>query len=212
MTYFCDTKLKARQVFVTVELEIGSVPPFTLISDLHPKNGKKNELVFQKGKKDGFVIRYELSDPNNVYSFGTDPSEALYSTEAPGCPSEKGQWEQFYVLCIEDNGQTLVVHNKNEPANGSQDFGYTLRVTRDNGKNYIDLDPIGSNQNSNSSNNIAFIALGAFVVGAVLGALAADLTMPTVTTARVATAALVGGIIVLGIYLFLGSSRAARAA
>jgi hypothetical protein len=211
MTYFCDTKLNARQIVVTVELEISSVPPFTLISDLHPKNGKKNQLVFRKGKKDGFVIRYELSDPNNVYSFGSDPSEALYSSEAPGCPSTKGQWEQFYALCIEDNGQTLVVHNKNEPTNGSQDFGYTLRVTRDNGKNYMNLDPIGSNQNSNSSSGKALIALGAFVVGAALGAIAADVTMPVATTARVATAALVGGVIVLGLYLF-SSGRAASAA
>lgn len=206
MTHYCDSNLKAKKVTVIVNLEVGNSPPFTFDTTLPRKKGSgKNDdnLIFKKGDPDGFLIRYELVDPFNVYSFGTDKEEALYSTDQPICPKSKGQWDQFKALCIEDNGMTLVVHNKNLTDTA---FGYTLRVTKDGGANYLALDPIGTNENGNlKSRTVTAVALT--VAGGVVGGLVAQTTMTAATTVSVLTGAVVGALIGLGLAFVIGNSR-----
>lgn len=209
MTYYCDTKLNATKVSVTVDLDVNATPPFSFQTSV-PKKGdpKKNHLVFDKGKKDGFVIRFELKDPYNVYSFGSDKDQALYSTSQPICPTSPGQWDQFYALCIEDNGLTLVVHNKNET---KQDFGYTLRVIKSGDKNYFPLDPIGTNQNGNT--RISYIvATVAFIAGAAIGAAAGSAIAPAEARTSVIAGALIGGAVSLVLYFALAGNGRQRMA
>ena len=195
--------LKTKNVTVTVHLDLSSTPPFTLETSL-PKT-KKGHLKFQNGKKDGFLIDFELDDPDNVYTWGTDPARALWSTSQAVCPTAAGQWDQFTTQGtdgITNGGMTLQVLNRNETV---QDFGYTLRVTRDNGANYVNLDPIGSNQNSNSRTGIGGGTVAATIGGAIIGYLAVQTMMPQMTTMSRAIGAVVGAVIGSGLaYLVQG--------
>ena len=107
-------------------------------------------ITFHNRGRPGFDIKFNLIDETGQgYSFPPQGKrdEALWSRQGPGCPPDNHnqQWDQFTsVRVIEPDQMTLVVHNKNETIT---EFGYTLRVTKDNGVNYIDLDPGGNNQN-----------------------------------------------------------------
>ena len=190
--------LKTRDVSVTVNLDLSSTPPFTLDTSL-PKTNKGN-LKFKGGKKDGFLISFELNDPFNVYTWGPDPAQALWSTSQAVCPDGPGQWDQFTTQGtdgITNGGMTLQVWNKNET---EQDFGYTLRVTRDGGANYVDLDPIGTNENSNLKAGIGGGTLASAVVGAGVGYLATQLAMPAATAMSAVIGAVIGAIVGFGLF------------
>ena len=195
--------LKTKDVTVTVHLDLSSTPPFTFDTSL-PKTGK-GHLKFQNGKQDGFLISFVLDDPTNVYTWGPDPAQALWSTAQAVCPTAAGQWDQFTSQAITNGGMTLQVLNKNETV---QDFGYTLRVTSDGGATYVDLDPIGSNQNSNSRTGIGGGGtVAATIVGGVVGYLATSVAMPTATTMSAAIGAVVGAVVGFGLYrVFQGMS------
>ena len=107
MTYYCDTKLNAKKVSVTVDLDVNSTPPFSFQTSLPTKGNNKNHLIFGKGKKDGFVIRFELSDPDNVYTFGSDKEQALYSTSQSVCPSNPGSGTSFTSYVLRTTGKLL---------------------------------------------------------------------------------------------------------
>jgi hypothetical protein len=187
--------LKTKNVTVTVHLDLSSTPPFTLETSL-PKTNKGN-LKFKGGKKDGFLINFELDDPDNVYTWGSDPAQALWSTSQATCPTEAGQWDQFTSQGITDSGMTLQVLNRNET---SQDFGYTLRITRDNGANYVALDPIGTNQNSNLKSGVGTGTAAATILGAAAGFAVAQFALPAATTVSAVTGALIGAVIGFGLY------------
>jgi hypothetical protein len=193
--------LKTKDVTVIVHLDLSSAPPFTLETSL-PKTSK-GYLKFKNGKKDGFMISFELDDPDNVYTWGPDPAQALWSTSQAVCPTTPGQWDQFTAQAINDGGMTLEVLNKNETV---QDFGYTLRVTKDNGANYVDLDPIGSNQNGNLSKSFG-VALSATIGGAAVGYLATQFAMPAATSMATLTGAIVGAVLGFGLYSVIQNSR-----
>lgn len=190
-----DWGLNAKDVYVTVKLEWSQHSPFSFSTTLK-KGDKKDQLIFHGGKKDGFLVHYQLDDPDGVWTFGSDTSEALYSTEQPVCPDTKGQWEEFKALGICNKGLTLVVHNKNSC---TKDFGYTLRVTKD-GSRYVDLDPIGSNQNNNSRFS-AMTAAAVFVAGAAVAAVATMAIAPLTSQATMLAAAAVAGLVAVGLYV-----------
>lgn len=185
----------AKDAYVTVHLDFHHSPPFSFESTDLPI-GKDNRLYFKFGKKEGFKVHFTLDDP--TYSFGSDKKQALWSTDQSVCPNSECWWEGFKALKIDDGGQTLVVHNKND---SSQDFGYCLRVTNDGGKSYQRLDPIGSNQNSNSSAYSLSTATLVVVAGAALAALAAQFAVPLTTQMPVVTWAIVGALIALASYV-----------
>ena len=111
--------------------------------------GPNNYLYFKNAGHPGFHVHYDLQG-HEEYVFPDEGmtkyylKEALYSDDKPGCPTTSGQWGQFKAIEVRNNGRTLVVYNKNDT---EKDFGYTLRVTNDDGHNYLDLDPGGGNQN-----------------------------------------------------------------
>jgi len=123
-------------------------PPFRIESYLQEEpNG---DLVFANRHRPGFIIKFHVHDESGEgYQFPRPPDEkeALWSRAGEGCPpAGYGQWEEFSSQRIENNRQTLVVRNLNKT---KTKFGYTLRVTKDDGKSYRDLDPGGDNQNGN---------------------------------------------------------------
>jgi hypothetical protein len=163
-----------RKVIVNVVLDPTSNPPkFKFETDL-PKGNGKDELMFYNEHHPGLHVHYTLKDPAFGYVFPDKPipnylDEALWSTDQAICPTSEGQWEQFTAHKVEDSGKTLVVSNLNENV---QQFGYALRVTKDGGQHYWNLDPIGGNQNgSYVARDLSGYAVAA-VVGAVAGSLA----------------------------------------
>lgn len=135
-------------VHVDVYLEPeGSEPPFYLRSCL-PQNSD-GDLVFRNCGRHGFFVNFHLQDPHGTrYLFprSAQLKDALWSREGPGCPPENygKQWREFKAARVSPDGKTLTVRNRNET---ETKFGYTLRVTKDGGESYLDLDPGGDNQN-----------------------------------------------------------------
>jgi hypothetical protein len=124
-------------------------PPFRLDSYLQPNPG--GDLVFSNRRRPGFVVKFHLHDMTGegyLFPETKDEEEALWSRAGAGCPPTNygKQWDEFFVQRITDSRQTLVVRNLNKTPTK---FGYTLRVTKDDGKTYRDLDPGGDNQNGN---------------------------------------------------------------
>jgi hypothetical protein len=123
-------------------------PPFRIDSYLQAV--PHGDLVFNNRHRPGFIVKFHLHDESGEgYQFPRPPDEkeALWSKAGVGCPpANYGQWEEFFSLRIENNRQTLVVRNLNKT---TTKFGYTLRVTKDDGATYRDLDPGGDNQNGN---------------------------------------------------------------
>lgn len=198
-------ELKTREVEVTVHLDFNHKPEFYFTTNLPTKPGKKDNLIFKKGGPDGFTVRYHLAD--DLYTFGTDPKEALYSSKNPVCPVPKGHWDEFVPIAIEQNGRTLVVHNKNESI---QEFGYMLRVIKKGGS-YRDLDPVGTNQNGNSSAFSSMLAVMVAVGAGVAGFVAAKAALPLASDGVVLAVAASVALVVLGIY-FLAQKRLPRTA
>jgi hypothetical protein len=118
-------------------------------------------IIFCNNGRPGFMIHFRLYDQTNDgngsgYVFPNPPAPpnqvmqwAMWSSEGEGCPEPGcGQWSEFTTVNVKDDGTTLVVQN----TNSSQTFfGYTLRVTNDNGASFVNLDPGGNNQNGSTS-------------------------------------------------------------
>jgi hypothetical protein len=121
-------------------------PPFVIDSYLQAKEGGK--LVFHNRGRHGFFVRFQLHDETGEgWKFPRQAEHALRSSYGPGCPpASAGQWPQFTAHHSEANGTRLVVRNLNETV---AEFGYTLRITKDGGETFRDLDPGGDNQNGN---------------------------------------------------------------
>jgi len=192
--------LNVRDACVTVHLEPHHSPPFRFESTDLPI-GPDNHIYFKFGKKDGFRVHFTLDDP--TYTFLDKKEDALYAHNQAACPPGPCSLDGFKALRFDNGKQTLIVHNKND---ATTDFGFTLRVTNDGGKTHLDLDPIGSNQNSNSSNFSATNAVIVTAFGAVLGGLVARVAASLTTENPLMTAALMGGLIALASYLFTVAS------
>lgn len=133
-------------VEVDVYLESDDPLDFTVHSCLQQKKG--GNLVFHNNGRPGFNIVFHLFDRTGKgYRFPSPPHHrrnAVWSQLGDDCP-EREILEVLEPLRVINNGKTLVVYNANpEPKQGP--FKYTLRVTKD-GKDYLDLDPGGDNQN-----------------------------------------------------------------
>jgi hypothetical protein len=188
--------LDAKNAYVDVYLDFHHEPPFYFeTQDL--KLDPPHHLYFKHGRKDGFRVHFTLRD--ETYVFASKKDEALYAHNQAKCPDGPCKWNGFNPLKVD--GPTLTVHNLND---GETDFGYTLRITNDGGKSYKELDPIGTNQNSNSSGSSTgvWVAAGVFVAGAAIGAIAAKAAIPLATQSSVVAAAAVVGVLAVGVYLF----------
>ena len=127
-------------------------PAFEIKSYL--QDASNGNLQFHNQGRPGFEIHFELHDETGEqYRFPRRSADALLSSEGKGCPVVgSGQWTEFTAHRIEKNGSVLVVRNlnsKKNPTGGKIEFGYTLRVTKDDGATYWELDPGGDNWNGN---------------------------------------------------------------
>jgi hypothetical protein len=120
-------------------------PKFKLTTSL-PRNG--DDLVFENNRRPGFNVRFNLYDETGEgYVFPPQPkvSDACWSQAGTTCPTLPVS-KVFEPRRVENGGTTLVVYNDNpSPAIGP--FKYTLRVTKDGGATYCDLDPGGLDGN-----------------------------------------------------------------
>ena len=110
--------------------------------------GPHNEITFENDGQPGFVITFHLKDPRHGYRFTENLKTALWSIDEAVCPEDEHHWGQFKAKAVNNNGVDLVVRNLNEH---KKKFGYALLVTDDNGATFWRLDPIGTNENGNSS-------------------------------------------------------------
>lgn len=115
----------------------------------------ENEVItFYNRGRPGFEIKFNLFDETGEgYRFPPQSKrhEALWSRQGAGCPPDNygQQWREFEVVRVKEPDQeSLIVRNLNETVT---EFGYTLRVTKDDGTNYVNLDPGGNNQNGSDS-------------------------------------------------------------
>jgi hypothetical protein len=136
------------RVGVDVHLERGGDNPEFSVHSTLPKNSK-GYLKFDN-RRPGFIINFNLFDETNSgYVFHTDEKEGVWSLRGDNCPTSPAD-EVFEPLRVINDGQTLVVRNTNpHPAIGV--FKYTLRVTRDFGETFLELDPGGEDLNGPSS-------------------------------------------------------------
>ena len=139
--------------------------------------GPGNVLYFKNFGYPGFHVHYDLKEhPEYLFPepslFPPNPPnqhlrQALFAQGQSGCPSTMSNWGQFDALDVKNAGRTLVVWNKNQTP---QDFGYTLRVTKDRGATYLPLDPCGVNQNGSyrAGTSSLLVAAGCLVAGSLL--------------------------------------------
>lgn len=148
MSMSAAQKLKAWDVEIDVYLELDRDPPFRLETCL-PVNSA-GEILFENHGRPGFIINFNLQDPDGTgYRFPDDEDEALYAAKGNVCPTSKSSWGQFKPLDVKNDNRTLVVRNLNQKGEEGK-FGYALRVTKDDGKTFLLLDPIGDNRNGHS--------------------------------------------------------------
>ncbi|HEX8840601.1 MAG TPA: hypothetical protein VF750_09055 [Sphingomicrobium sp.] len=156
---------KPWEVDVDIYLdEVGPAPerkPTFHLETCLPMDASGN-IIFSNRHRPGFKIRFNLWDNTNGglgsnYQFHEpakpphDPAKwALWSAEGNSCPPKdcNAQWADFQSDHIEAGGKTLVVTNTNSKL---AYFGYTLRVSNDQGQTFVDLDPVGTNMNGATS-------------------------------------------------------------
>ena len=136
--------LKAKEVTVDLYIDPKANPPFTMKSTLL-KDGK---LTFKNDHHPGFVIDFNIVDDAGGYRFPDSAKDALAAAELatgkPTCPKQGAEWAEFEPLEVDNGNRTLrVMNHNNHPA----DFGFTMFVTKDGKKPYLELDPIGDNRN-----------------------------------------------------------------
>lgn len=161
-----------KDVRVTITINSTQKGDFTVEPDPPgslPK-GTQNDLIFKNNGHSGFWVFFDLKDPNNLgYKFPTDNqlvNETLWSELGDGVCPTKSVWDVFTPRKVLNGGMTLKARNENpSPAQGK--FGYTLRVTNDGGKTYLDLDPGGDNKNGGITRNT--FSTAALVVGMIAG-------------------------------------------
>ena len=155
---------------VAVTLRKVSPLDFDVTSTDLPMDADRN-LVFRNNGHPGFKILFDLDDQTGEnYRFPTNSKkqDGVWSKRGTKCPDTAAS-DIFKVVEIPPHRQTMVVHNLNpQPAQG--EFRYTLRVTKDGGKNYLPLDPGGVNQNG-PSRAMKSLSAASIVLGVVAGSL-----------------------------------------
>lgn len=120
-------------------------PQFELHTPLPTSNG---EIIFKNNHRPGFNISFNLIDKTGEgYTFPSQPNvdDACWSQYGTTCPTTACK-DVFEPRRIKNQGMTLEVYNDNPSPPGGP-FKFNLRVTKDGGQNYCDLDPDGNNQN-----------------------------------------------------------------
>lgn len=132
----------------------------------------KQKLTFSNNNHPGFLVRFNISDPDNTgYKFPDAVDEAMWvkTIDAVGpdsCPITVMHWSGFKAVAVTNNNMTLEVDNPN-PA--KQLFAFTLRFTKtphDASPVCVPFDPIGNNRNGSTRNDSALLLITLAVVSA----------------------------------------------
>jgi len=112
--------------------------------------GKVHEVKFINNKHPGFLIYFNIQDPDGTeLQFKPTPSNALWvNSLGTVCPAGPCVWNQFVPLSVEDPYKTgkntqLIVYCRNKTI---KKFAFTLWFLWPDGT-AIDFDPIGDGQN-----------------------------------------------------------------
>ena len=131
--------------------------------------GPGNHPYFKNCENNGFDVRFNLKDPNNLdYRFPNRDADAIWSEIGNGVCPHSGVWDIFKNPQVTGNGKFLRVDNEND---AEVEFGFTLNVSKDGDPPYKELDPGGTNQNGNAGMNMSkelLLAIGGAVAGSVL--------------------------------------------
>lgn len=106
--------------------------------------------TFHNDHRPGFILYFDIKDPDGTGCV-FDPDDPLWvdgDTIPPVCPPVNKSWPQFFSIDVINDGQTLIVRNKNIDI---QKFSFMLRFRRPGCRNAIEFDPIGNNQNGQQS-------------------------------------------------------------
>ena len=141
---------------VTIDVYLNSVaadgtPDFDVQTCLPTDWASKDRnptVNFYNDGRNGFRITFRFYDntgSTNPYIFLKDADDAVWSAAGSDCPTEKCGEVFTEPKRVDDT--TLSVLNPNKDVLGP--FQYALRVSNDNGKTPVTLDPGGNNMNGN---------------------------------------------------------------
>ncbi len=102
--------------------------------------------TFHNNHRPGFILYFDIKDPDGTGCV-FDPADPLWvdgNSVPPICPTKPSNWPQFFSIDVINDGQTLMVRNKNIEI---REFAFTLRFRKPGCPNAIEFDPIGNNQN-----------------------------------------------------------------
>jgi hypothetical protein len=199
----------ARAKKVKVIVTVNSDVPGDFTIEPSPKGslpqGKKGILEFKNDHHPGFNIHFDLVDKSGL-GFKFPPSDKMRSAVwselgATSCPQD-GKMEVFEPVSIDNDQTTLVVHNPNAGTVVGA-FYYMLRVTNDGGRNYLELDPGGTNKNGPIA-PLANAWMAPTVAGAIVAVGTVLLVSNSFVPATVATFAIGGAVVGLIVGLVLG--------
>jgi hypothetical protein len=200
----------AKDVYVDVTLNSETPGDFT-IEPFPPGSlpkGPKGELVFENKGHPGFFVHFRLQDRTGLGYFFPRPNdrkEAVWSQRVEDACPESAVWDVFDPRNISGDRLTLIVHNPNvAPVLGQ--FGYTLRVTKNNGQDYLPLDPGGDNRNGPVTRaDLQYILVG--LLSGAAGGAAATLLSAAATATSALTGAAIGAVVGVIAALILGGLK-----
>jgi hypothetical protein len=106
----------------------------------------KGSKTFDNDHKPGFILYFDIDDPDGTGCV-FDPNDPLWVdgvSNPPVCPPAQKTWDEFETVDVINEGQTLMVRNKNMT---KQKFSFMFRFRRPGCPNVITFDPIGNNEN-----------------------------------------------------------------
>ena len=165
---------------VSVDVTLNSINPvsFTIDSKDLPKGGN-GDLVFKNDGKPGFHISFNFTDATGLgYRFppNKNKEEAVWSQLGSGVCPQASCSDVFHAIGVNEPARTTLTVNNPNPSPAQGKFGYTLRVTSDEGKTFLSLDPGGDNMNGSSRHfstvailavvaTVAIVAIGLYELG-----------------------------------------------
>jgi hypothetical protein len=109
--------------------------------------GVKN---FKNNHRPGFILYFDIDDPDGTGCVfdSSDPLWVDGVSNPAVCPPAIKNWDEFQAVDVINQGQTLMVRNKNI---NQKEFSFMFRFRRPGCPNVITFDPIGNNENGSQN-------------------------------------------------------------
>ncbi len=142
---------KPWDVEIDVHLVKACPDPVFHLDTYLPIDPATGYIQFDNNHRPGFNVTFNLYDETGAgYTFPPQSKvdDACWSQLGTACP-KTAKWDVLQPRNVSPDRLSLTVFNDNPgPPNGPLGvFKYALRVTKDNGANYCDLDPGGVDNN-----------------------------------------------------------------